>query len=47
MLAPFYLFNLTKKANVYIVAMDKTPILIRKDLFVLPQITFKEADSLN
>ena len=46
MLAPFYLFNLTKKANVYIVAMDKTPILIRKDLYVLPQITFKEADSL-
>ena len=46
MLAPFYLFNLTNKANVYIVAMDKTPILIRKDLYVLPQITFKEADSL-
>ena len=46
MLAPFYLFNLTKKANVYIVAMDKTPILIKRDLYVLPQITFKEADSL-
>ena len=46
MLAPFYLFNLTKKANVYIVARDKTPILIKRDLYVLPQITFKEADSL-
>lgn len=26
MLAPFYLFNTTQKANVYIVAKDKTPI---------------------
>ncbi len=47
MLAPFYLFNLTKKANVYIVASDKTPILIKRGLYVLPQITFKEVDSLS
>ena len=47
MLAPFYLFNLTKKANVFIVARDKTPILIKRDLYVLPQLTFTEADSLN
>jgi putative intracellular protease/amidase len=47
MLAPFYLFNLTGKANVYIVAKDNTPIFIKRDLFVLPQITFKEVDSLN
>ena len=46
MLAPFYLFNATDKANVYIVAKDKTPILIKRDLFVSPQLTFREADSL-
>lgn len=46
MLAPFYLFNITGKANVFIVAESKTPILIKKDLFVCPQLTFREADSL-
>lgn len=46
MLAPFYLFNATEKANVYIVAKDKTPILIKKDLFVCPQLTFAEVDSM-
>lgn len=46
MLAPFYLFNATEKANVYIVAKDKTPILIKRDLFVSPQLTFREADSM-
>ena len=46
MLAPFYLFNATEKANVYIVAKDKTPILIKRDLFVRPQLTFGEADSM-
>jgi hypothetical protein len=39
MLAPFYLFNATEKANVYIVAKEKTPILIKKNLFVCPQLT--------
>ncbi len=46
MLAPFSLFNATEKANVYIVAKDKIPILIKKDLFVLPQLSFKEVDSM-
>jgi len=46
MLTPFYLFNSTGKANVFIVAKDKTPILVKRNLFVLPQLTFKEADSL-
>ncbi len=46
MLAPFYLFNATEKANVYIVAKDKTPILIKRDLFVMPQLSFKEVDSM-
>jgi transcriptional regulator GlxA family with amidase domain len=47
MLAPFYLFNATGKANVYIVAKEKTPIAIKRDLFVTPQLTFREVDSLH
>lgn len=47
MLAPFYLFNATGKANVYIVAKEKTPILIKRDLFVCPQLTFNEADAMH
>ena len=47
MLAPFYLFNTTGKANVFIIAKEKTPILIKKNLFVCPQLTFKEADSMH
>jgi putative intracellular protease/amidase len=46
MLAPFYLFNATEKANVYIVAKDKTPILIKRDLFIMPQLSFSEVDSM-
>lgn len=46
MLAPFYLFNATEKANVYIVAKEKIPILIKRDLFVMPQLSFSEADSM-
>lgn len=46
MLAPFYLFNNTGQLNVYIVAKEKAPVLIKKDLFILPQLTLKEADSL-
>lgn len=46
MLAPFYLFNATEKANVYIITKDKTPILIKRDLFVAPQLTFDEADAM-
>ncbi len=46
MMAPFYLFNTTEKANVYIVAKSKEPIVIKKGFFVLPQFTFSEIDSL-
>jgi len=46
MMAPFYLFNETGKANVYIVAKDKYPVNVKKGLFLLPQITFAETDSL-
>ena len=46
MLAPFYLFNATEKANVYIVAKDKIPVLIKRDLFVMPQLSFNEVDSM-
>jgi transcriptional regulator GlxA family with amidase domain len=46
MIAPFYLFNNTGKANVYIVADRKSPIQIKDKLYVLPQITFNEVDSL-
>lgn len=46
LLAPFYLFNATENANVYVVAKQKTPILIKRDLFVCPQLTFMQADSM-
>jgi putative intracellular protease/amidase len=46
MLAPFYLFNATGKANVYIVAKNKIPIAVKKGFFLLPQSTFSEMDSL-
>lgn len=46
LLTPFYLFNLTARANVYIVAENKYPIIVRKGLFVLPQLSFEEFDLL-
>jgi putative intracellular protease/amidase len=46
MLTPFYLFSATQKVNVYIVAKTSVPIQIKKDLYIVPQLTFKEADSL-
>ena len=46
MLAPFYLFNATGEANVYIIAKDNTPILIKRNFFVRPQLTFAAADSM-
>jgi putative intracellular protease/amidase len=46
MLAPFYLFNTTGKLNVFIVAKEKAPVGIKKNLFILPQLTFQEADSM-
>jgi transcriptional regulator GlxA family with amidase domain len=47
MLAPFYLFNATERANVYIVSKSKIPVLIKRDLFVMPQLSFSEADSMH
>ena len=46
MMAPYYLFNATEKANVYIVAKNKFPIVVKKGIFILPQSTFSEMDSL-
>src|ERR1043166_6478218 len=46
MMAPFYLFNATQRANVYIVAKNKFPLATKKGVFVLPQSTFSELDSL-
>jgi transcriptional regulator GlxA family with amidase domain len=46
MLAPFYLFNATQQANVYIVAQKMYPIIVRKGFYILPQITYDEIDSL-
>jgi transcriptional regulator GlxA family with amidase domain len=46
MLTPFYLFNTTQKVNVYIVSKTGIPIQIKKGLYIVPQLTFKEADSL-
>jgi len=46
MMAPYYLFNTTQKANVYVVAKNKFPIVVKKGFFVLPQLTFNEIDSL-
>ena len=47
MLAPYYLFNVTGKANVYIVAEKKYPIIVRKGFFLLPQFSFAQFDSSN
>ncbi|MDB5014146.1 MAG: hypothetical protein JWQ25_2348, partial [Daejeonella sp.] len=46
MLAPFYMFNATGKLNVYIVAKERALVQIKKDLFILPQLTFNEVDSM-
>jgi transcriptional regulator GlxA family with amidase domain len=46
MMASFYLFSATEKANVYIIAKEKMPVLIKRDMFVLPHLTFAEADSM-
>jgi putative intracellular protease/amidase len=46
MMAPYYLFNATEKANVYIVAKNKFPITVKKGFFLLPQMTFTQVDSL-
>jgi putative intracellular protease/amidase len=45
MMAPYYLFNTTLKANVYIVAKKKVPIVVNKGIYVVPQSTFSEMDA--
>lgn len=47
MLAPFYVFNATEQLNVYIVAKDDTPIPLKGDLYVLPQLTFSQVEAKN
>jgi putative intracellular protease/amidase len=47
LLAPYYLFNATGQANVFIVAEKKQQILLVNSLFILPHYTFAEIDSLN
>ena len=46
MMAPYYLFNATDQANVYVVAKNKFPIVVKKGFFLLPQMTFDQVDSL-
>ncbi len=46
MLTPYYLFNETGKANVYIAAQKKYPIVTENGPFVLPNFTYSEVDSL-
>lgn len=46
MMAPYYLFNSTHKANVYIVTEKKYPITMKKGPYILPQFTFSEIDSM-
>jgi len=47
LMAPFYLFNATKKANVFVVSEKKAPILLVNSLFILPHYSFSEIDSLH
>jgi putative intracellular protease/amidase len=47
LMAPFYLFNATEKANVYVIAEKKAPVLLFNSLFILPHYSFREIDSLN
>ncbi len=45
-LAPFYLFNASGMANVYIIAEKEAPVVMAKGLFILPSFGFSEIDSL-
>lgn len=46
LVAPFYLFNLTGKANVYIIARESAPVSLMKGFFMLPHYTYRQADSI-
>ena len=47
MLAPFYIFNATEQFNVYIIAKSEIPIPLKRDLYVLPQLTFSQAEQMH
>ena len=46
LLAPFYLFNATDQANVFVVSEKKGPILLVNSLYILPHFSFAEIDSI-
>jgi transcriptional regulator GlxA family with amidase domain len=46
LLAPYYLFNATGKANVYVIAEKKFPVTLSKGLFILPSCSMAGFDSL-
>jgi putative intracellular protease/amidase len=46
MMAPYYLFSATGKANVYLVAEKQDPITMKKGPYVLPHFTFRDIDSM-
>ena len=45
-MAPYYLFNASDKANVYIIAEKKLPVVLARGLIILPSFSFSEIDSL-
>ena len=47
LITPFYLFSETGKANVYIAAQKKYPVLTKNGPFVMPHFSYGEMDSLN
>lgn len=46
LVAPFYLFSMTGKANVYIIAKTYQPISVTKGFFAYPHYTYAAIDSL-
>lgn len=46
LIAPYYLFSMTGKANLFIVSKEKNPIAVMKGFFTLPHYTFAQIDSL-
>lgn len=47
LIGPFYLFSLTNKANIFIVAKQSLPITLFRGLSVLPHHTFESFSKLN
>jgi len=46
LMAPYYLFNATGQANVYVVAENNSPIVLLKGAAIYPNLTFAALDSL-